>query len=101
MHLSQIESVFESIDGVKGACALNIVPGEDLAVLVTIHPKSTVNEKILKTVANSELPNIALKGGVHIVDEIPRTSSVGNKILRSDANKLALRLMNIKNNSTV
>jgi acyl-CoA synthetase (AMP-forming)/AMP-acid ligase II len=96
MHLSQLENVFESIDGVKGTCVVDVVQGDILAVLVTKLPNSNITEESLRKFADEKLSKFKFTGGIHIVDEIPRTNSVGNKVLRSDAKKLALKLINLK-----
>jgi protein subunit release factor A len=58
-------------------------------------PDSIITEEFLTQIAK-ELSNIKFKGGIHIVDEIPRTNSIGNKVHRVDARKLAVKLINMK-----
>lgn len=94
--MSHLESVFESIDGVKSACVVEMVKGEMLGVLVAKIQDSDLTEESLRMVAAAELKNIKFNGGIHIVDELPRTVSVANKVLRSEAARLALTLFNLK-----
>jgi acyl-coenzyme A synthetase/AMP-(fatty) acid ligase len=94
IHFAQIESGFESIDGVKSACAADLDQGKVLAVLVTKHQNADISQEVLKNVADEKLPNLSFDGGIYIVDEIPRTNSVANKVVRADARKLVLKLIN-------
>lgn len=96
MHPAQIESVFEGFEGIKAACALNI-SNDILAVLCLKSPRSSATEEELVKKAAIRLPNINFEGGIHIVDEIPRTITNSRKIHRSDARKLATKLMESKN----
>lgn len=99
MHPAQIESVFESFEGIKAACALNI-SSDTLAVLCLKSSRSlreSLTEEELVKEAAIKLPNINFAGGIHIVDEIPRTITNSRKIHRNDARKLAMKLIESNN----
>lgn len=93
IHFAKIESVFEDCEGVKNACAVDLPQQNVLAVLITKIENANLTKEDLRTFADKKLPNLNFAGGIHIVDEIPRTHSVANKIVRADARKLVLKLI--------
>ena len=95
--MAELETVFEGIEGVKGACAVEIIPNEGvLAVLVSKLPNSCITEEMLEKIAEKKLQSVKFKGGIYIVDEIPRTLSVASKVVREEARELALKLAHTK-----
>ena len=81
----------------KGACTVEIIPNEGvLAVLVSKLPNSCITEEMLEKNANEKLQDIELEGGIHIVDEMPRTQSVASKVVREEARELVLKLARLK-----
>lgn len=75
------------------ACALNVAENV-IAVLVIKLPDSNITEESLAAEARAVLGNVKIGGGIYIVDDIPRTSTISSKILRPAAKILAVKLMN-------
>lgn len=84
------------MNDIRIACAVNISDNNLIAVLLIKTSESNITQEELTSKAAEKFKNFKLEGGIHIVNEIPRSKTYSGKIDRSKAKQLASKLMNEK-----